>query len=607
MNSLPEPPLSTTSVVQSASKLLHSGKVPEAEKALRRLLGEKPDEPDALCLLGILLCREKKLDEAAGLLRRALQIRPNAAAWLSLAQALRLKGRTDEALMACRAAGELGSDDAAVLRAQILFDAGRQHDAEQVYRDLLREQPARVAALKGLGTLLVSTARAAEAESTFRRGIAVVTDPVESAELQRRLAAALHKQGRTEEALICYDRFRAARPEGNDIELSRAHLLDVLGRHEEALCTLELVLKNEPQNLLAHRNYNHLLYRLRREDKFLRSYDEAAFRVLQNSQLLLDKAWFLLNAGRFDESNEVYARVLAVQPDNQVAVAGIAVSLEKMGRLEAALHAFRAALARHPDDANLHSSIASVLMKLGEARQAADAAQRGLAASPADQACLAALATAWRLQGDARENWLCRYESFVVVTDIETPAGFSNIEQFNRDVNELFDKYHSTTREFVHQSLRGGTQTSEDIFGAGHRLIDLLQERINEAVARYISELPAELHPFLSRRTADFKYSGSWSSRLNNGGFHANHIHPRGWISSCYYVSLPAIVSERSRKQGWLKFGEPPEICIKEPVRRVVQPREGSLVLFPSYLWHGTVPFTASSARTTIGFDVIPK
>jgi hypothetical protein len=30
------------------------------------------------------------------------------------------------------------------------------------------------------------------------------------------------------------------------------------------------------------------------------------------------------------------------------------------------------------------------------------------------------------------------------------------------------------------------------------------------------------------------------------------------------------------------------------------------LVLFPSYFWHGTVPFASEQARLTVAFDVLP-
>jgi hypothetical protein len=85
-------------------------------------------------------------------------------------------------------------------------------------------------------------------------------------------------------------------------------------------------------------------------------------------------------------------------------------------------------------------------------------------------------------------------------------------------------------------------------------------------------------------------------------------VHPKGWISSAYYVALPEAVADKNGQQGWIKFGEPSfDAHLNDPIRRVVQPRTGALVLFPSYMWHGTVPFRSEKARTTIAFDVVPR
>jgi len=37
-----------------------------------------------------------------------------------------------------------------------------------------------------------------------------------------------------------------------------------------------------------------------------------------------------------------------------------------------------------------------------------------------------------------------------------------------------------------------------------------------------------------------------------------------------------------------------------------VRPAVGTLVLFPSYFWHGTVPFSGAPARLTVAFDAVP-
>jgi hypothetical protein len=97
------------------------------------------------------------------------------------------------------------------------------------------------------------------------------------------------------------------------------------------------------------------------------------------------------------------------------------------------------------------------------------------------------------------------------------------------------------------------------------------------------------------------RFVGSWSVRLTQGGFHEPHIHNEGWLSSAFYVSLPQSAGSRA---GWLTIGEPQSVLgLDMQPRRVVEPRRGRLILFPSYLWHGTIP-ALPGERLTIAFDV---
>jgi hypothetical protein len=57
-------------------------------------------------------------------------------------------------------------------------------------------------------------------------------------------------------------------------------------------------------------------------------------------------------------------------------------------------------------------------------------------------------------------------------------------------------------------------------------------------------------------------------------------------------------------RAGWLTLGEPQkELGLDLPPFRYVEPRVGQLVLFPSWMWHGTIPFE-SGERLTVAFDV---
>ncbi len=136
-----------------------------------------------------------------------------------------------------------------------------------------------------------------------------------------------------------------------------------------------------------------------------------------------------------------------------------------------------------------------------------------------------------------------------------------------------------------------------------------LAQTIREATAQHLARLPRDAtHPFLSRISDSLDFAGSWSIRLASQGFHTAHIHHKGWLSSAFYAELPAEIVTGAGDEGALQFGVPDEtLGLNLAPRRVVQPRLGTLVLFPSYFWHGTVPFTARSPRMSVAFDALPS
>lgn len=81
-------------------------------------------------------------------------------------------------------------------------------------------------------------------------------------------------------------------------------------------------------------------------------------------------------------------------------------------------------------------------------------------------------------------------------------------------------------------------------------------------------------------------------------------------MSSAFYVSLPAAVRDgpEHAHAGWIQFGQPlEELGLDLSPRRTIRPLPGYLALFPSYMWHGTVPFTDAKPRVTIASDMQPS
>lgn len=94
------------------------------------------------------------------------------------------------------------------------------------------------------------------------------------------------------------------------------------------------------------------------------------------------------------------------------------------------------------------------------------------------------------------------------------------------------------------QTLRGGTQTHGNLFERTVKEVQEARAGIEQCIRRYIDEMDDDpSHPFLSRKSDRFRFSGSWSCRLGQEGFHTNHIHMEGWISSSYYVTLPTTIA----------------------------------------------------------------
>ncbi|NNC71946.1 MAG: hypothetical protein HKN78_03625 [Sphingomonadaceae bacterium] len=176
-------------------------------------------------------------------------------------------------------------------------------------------------------------------------------------------------------------------------------------------------------------------------------------------------------------------------------------------------------------------------------------------------------------------------------------------------LTERLRSLHTSKTEPFEQSLRGGTQTASVLFTRTDPEIISLVEHIRTAVGGYIAQLPPadETHPVLNQPRGDIRFTGSWSVRLTDSGFHVSHYHNQGWISSALYVSLPDTIDRNGgTHDGWLALGEPPsEFGLDIAPLRLVEPKPSRLALFPSIMWHGTRPFS-SGERLTVAFDVAP-
>jgi tetratricopeptide (TPR) repeat protein len=589
-----------------ADQALRAGDSAGAERVLAPLLPPDGGDPRLLHMLGLVKMHQQDHAQAAGFFARARAADPRAAVLaFSHGTALRWLEQPTRAAEAFGEAIRLRPDyaEAYFEAGTTLQQMGKLDEAERIFRAWLKAIPGDPRGVLTLADLLLAAGKLAEVETVLRAGISDPRGAPLHARMHQQLGLCLRRQNKNEEALAALTRSAALDPVPFT-DAIRAEILQDLQRYDEALVLSRDMIRREPENPDWHKFHNDLLYRLRHAD-YLKSYDTAP----KTADLLLSKAFFLSHEKRAEEALDAYAGAAALEPDNARAAAGIANCLTMLGRHGEAAKAFERLLTVDRDSAELYGCAAEAALLGGDPEKAEHFCGQALERNAHDQIALSLLSTAWRLMGDERDETLSGYDSLIRTFELEPPDGFDSMDDFNAELNVWLDRVHPATREYLNQSLRGGTQTADLLFGKGHALVEKIRARIDEAVGRYIAEMREDdRHPLLSRRGTGFHYSGSWSSRLRDCGFHVNHVHPMGWISSCYYVAVPKAVEDAGARQGWVKFGEPGlDVPLQNAIRRAIQPHPGRLVLFPSYMWHGTIPFHDAQPRTTIAFDVVPK
>lgn len=123
---------------------------------------------------------------------------------------------------------------------------------------------------------------------------------------------------------------------------------------------------------------------------------------------------------------------------------------------------------------------------------------------------------------------------------------------------------------------------------------------IREKVADYAASLAGD-HPFVAARPSHATLK-SWALIFDSRGRQALHHHPGPWLTGVYYVAAPV----GNIRPGALRIGSVPDWVGRPPPWKAidVEPVPGTLVLFPSFVPHETLPTGSDETRISVAFDV---
>jgi uncharacterized protein (TIGR02466 family) len=171
-----------------------------------------------------------------------------------------------------------------------------------------------------------------------------------------------------------------------------------------------------------------------------------------------------------------------------------------------------------------------------------------------------------------------------------------------------------------HKPSRQGAQTHE-LFAVPlstplQDLVEVITPHLETLVRSFTSEQRlAFAYPASSQ---SLRFSG-WGVVLQSGGYQAPHAHPESLFSGVVYLRVPRFAqadSDQLHQPGSICFygngvqtstGMESTSQAHQSATFTFAPNAGDLILFPSFLWHGTVPFVADEQRICLAFNLLPR
>lgn len=594
--------LEADAFVNAARELLNQGDAVGAERILSPVLNQFRSDAPVLHLMGQIKKAQNRMEDAERHFRAAIAHDLSSGHYYNeLGMVLQARGANEEAIRVFRASLAL-MPNAMMVRVNIVRCLMAMNDLTEAER----EARAYITFSPGpeswtlLGTVQRAQERHHDALATAETALKFGPN---LRGLRYNYATALDKVGRGPEALAVFEKLARQDLDTPDLALHFTRALYAENRRKDAEELAVKAVELWPQVPALHGVLSRIRWLNGAGENCVAANEQAIRERPKDLALRLACADALHRGGHLQKALGVLDEALRLAPDTPALLTAAGVVLDELERPADGLKVLRRAAEIAPSRA-AQRNLLSTLLRAGQPEEVLRIVNELRSDQPHEQYLIACATTAMRMLDHPEYRVWCDYDRFVRTYDIPAPHGFFTTQAFNAGLAALLRGQHKSNAHPLDQHLLNGSQTGRSLLTLDEPVIKHFLAAMDIAVRDYASRL-TENDPVGARRTKTIRYGGLWSVRLTEGGYQPNHVHDRGWISSVYFVSSMPAERLKDPKAGQLKLGEPnrpPAGCGPE---RFIEAEPRRLVLFPSYMWHGTVPFEGSE-RLIMAFDVIP-
>ena len=598
--------LAEAQAIANASRaLLAQGDPVGAEKVLKPVFNALRSDPTVLHLMGLIKRTQGQMQEAERYLRSAVAYSLNEAGYYNdLGVVLQARGAYSEAMRVYRAAQALTphADAVRVNIVHCLMECGELAEAEQEARAYVAKAPS-----AETWTLLGQVQRSQERHED------AVASAAEALKYQPRMRAlhlnyanALDRAGRGREALEVYEKLAKQELDSAELALSLARAQFTESKKKEAEEVLEQGVGKWPTSLQLHTALARVRA-LRGEGEKATAFAEAEIeRRPDDIPLRLAAADALHRGKHHQRALQILADALKVAPNSAPVLTAFGIILDELDRPLDGLKALRHAADGMDDARNAQRNLLSTLVRAGQPQEALDIARALRAEDPDEQYLIAIEALALRRLGDDAYKRFNDFERYVRCYNVEAPSGYFTVHNFNATLADVLRRQHRVAAHPFDQVLHNGSQTGRNLLALKEPVLSVFMKAVDASMREYISRLPADENDPVGRRKQErYRYENLSSVRLLNEGHLPNQVHDRGWITGVYVAAYSPSEQKRFPRAGQIMLGAPNRPVIQCGPEQWIEPKEGLLVLFPSYIWHGVAPIEGAELLT-LTFDVMP-
>ena len=454
------------------------------------------------------------------------------------------------------------------------------------------------------------------------------------------LSLALDGQQKFAEAVASYKNALKLQPEkfnqsSPDLLFNLGIALTHLNKLDEAAASYQQAIQINPNFFEAYGNLGTVLQRQGKLDEAIASYQKGLKINPQDARGYFNLGTVLRDKGLLADAVNAYQQALKLFPNYTDAHNNLGETLRDQGNMGAAVKSYQAALALNSSHANANYNMAEFLYLAKKYDEAISYFERSQLDDWQERRlyCLykAEKFDAFKANRDALAGGTKNTSPFLATLSTHYSINFNTPDPYNFCKNGLdfvyqnniLDKNSALLIDLLNDiqsadiaerkqgRLTNGQQSAGNLFKRPEASFRALAELIKKEFLSYKSKFTDADCELIRSFPSELEFTSSWYVKMQQGGHLSAHIHELGWISGAVYLAMPT--PKAGSVEGAFEYGthgddypiNPSQNHTSFPVANVM-PKVGDIVLFPSSLFHRTIPFNSLEERICIAFDLKP-